>query len=67
MKNLLRNLASVKVRRLIKIGGEVMKDKLEWILAFIVVYGGIFVFLVGGVYTCRGIHSFVVDVLSKLI
>lgn len=34
-----------------------MKDKLEWLLAGLIVYGGTFVFLVGVIYTMRGLHS----------
>ena len=67
MKNLLRNLASLKNSKTIRMGGEIVKDKMEWLLAFVLVYGTITVFLIGTIFTCRGIHSFIVDTLSKLI
>lgn len=34
-----------------------MKDKLEWLLAFILIAIPTMVFLVGTIYTMRGIHS----------
>ena len=34
-----------------------MKDKLEWLLAFILIAIPIMIFLVGTIYTMRGIHS----------
>ncbi len=67
MKNLVRNLTGLKNSKTIRMGGEIVKDKMEWLLAFVIVYGAITVFLVGTIFTCRGIHSFVVDTLSKLI
>ena len=67
MKNLLRNLAGLKNSKTIRMGGEIMKDKMEWLLAFVLVYGTTTVFLIGTIFTCRGIHSFVVNTLSKLI
>ena len=44
--------------RVIKIGGaDWIKDKLEWILAFILIAIPTMIFLVGTIYTMRGIHS----------
>lgn len=44
--------------RLRKIGGvSWMKDKLEWLLALIIIAIPTMVFLVGTIYTLRGIHS----------
>lgn len=43
--------------RVIKLGGKFMKDKLEWLLAFILVAIPTMIFLVGTIYTMRGIHS----------
>ncbi len=34
-----------------------MRDRAEWILAFILVYGLTFVSIVGTIFTCRGIYS----------
>lgn len=32
-----------------------MREKLEWLLAGLVVYGGIFTSIVGFIYICRGL------------
>ena len=57
MKRTVSCNASKKVWRVIKLGGEFMKDKLEWLLALIIIAIPTMVFLVGAIYTMRGIHS----------
>lgn len=58
MKRTVSCKASKNVWRVIKMGGaDWMKDKLEWLLAGLIVYGGMFVFLVGAIFTMRGLFS----------
>ena len=57
MKRTVSCKVSKKVWRIIKLGGEFMKDKLEWLLALIIIAIPTLVFLVGAIYTMRGIHS----------
>ena len=57
MKRTVSCKESKKVWRVIKLGGEFMKDKLEWLLALIIIAIPTMVFLVGAIYTMRGIHS----------
>lgn len=57
MKRTVSCKESKKVWRVIKLGGEFMKDKLEWLLALIIIAIPTLVFLVGAIYTMRGIHS----------
>lgn len=58
MKRTVSCTASKNVRRVIKMGGvDYVKDKMEWILAFILLAVPTMVFLVGAIYTMRGIHS----------
>ena len=57
MKRTVSYKESKKVWRIIKLGGEFMKDKLEWLLAFMLIAIPTMIFLVGTIYTMRGIHS----------